>query len=117
MSEQENKGTLVNVKRVRRGTDHKEREQVVITLGLDKEGNNSLDKFIEAVAALRGKQANFDIRFEKKTTDKGYEFESAFLIVKEMIPKDVPQARFVPKTEKKAADLKKRANAIKAELE
>ena len=115
-------GTLVNVKRVRQEEDTKGRQKVVLTFGLDQDGNNGLDSLLDALTALRGKQANVDIRISKKTSSQGVEFDTAFVIVKEMIPKAAgagapAKGKFVPKNQAKATELKARAKAIQESLE
>jgi hypothetical protein len=117
--QQQNSGTLVNVKRVRKDTDTKGREKVVLTFGLDKNGNNGADSLIAALAELSGKQINFDIRLEEKQTQDGATFTSAFVIVKEMVPKAEGggKAKFVPKSEARTAQTKATAAKIKAQLD
>ena len=82
--------TLINVKRVRTETGkgkNQDQEAVVLTFGLDQEGNNGLDTLIDTLEQYRGKQVNFDIRLTDKTSKTGQSFKSAFVIVKEMIPR------------------------------
>lgn len=90
-------GTIINVKRVRKGTDSKEREKVVLTFGTDKDGRNGLDALLNALEQHRGKQVNFDIRLGKQQTERGAAFDTAFVIVKEMIPLDQKPATYVSK--------------------
>jgi len=112
-------GTIIGVKRVRRATDTKGREKVVLTFGLDKDGNNIADVLMQTLTALQGKQVNFDIRLDKRTSEQGVEFDTAFVIVKEMIPKDqqAPRSTYKPKQAAAKSNLKARANAISKELE
>lgn len=114
-------GTLVNVKRVRQDEDAAGRKKVVLTFGLDNNGNNGLDALIDALTALRGRQVNFDIRIGQKEASNGTTFDTAFVIVKEMIPKSEGGGRapgkFVPKNKAKAETLKARAKDLMASLE
>lgn len=120
-NQQQAPGTLVGVKRVRRATDAKGREKIVLTFGLDQNGDNTLDGLLAALESLRGKQANVDIRISEKQTEGGASFETAFVIVKEMIPKaaggGAPKGKFVPKNKSRAEDLKARAKQISQSLE
>jgi hypothetical protein len=113
----QNNGALINVKRVRKDTDTKGRDKVVLTFGLDKNGNNGADSLLTALAALQGKQVNFDIRMEEKVTEAGATFTSAFVLVKEMIPKEQGTTSYVPKTPQRAASTKATAAKIKAQLD
>lgn len=109
--------TFVNVKRVRKETDTKGREQTVFTFGLstDRSGNtiNGLDQLLAALTPYAGKQVNLDFRVEEKTSGQGRKFPSAFVRIVEMIPKDQQQAKtqYVPKTSTKADAVK--ANAAR----
>lgn len=110
--------TFVNVKRVRKETDTKGREQYVFTFGLgkDRQGNeiNGADQLIAALAPYAGKQINLDFRVEEKTAKSGRTFPSAFCRIVEMIPKDqqVGKSTFVPKTTNKAQALQAKANKL-----
>ena len=115
-NEQQNQGTLVNVKRVRRAQDKSGREQVVLTVGLDKEGNNTADALIETQQTNKGKQINFDVRLEVKQTTTGQTFDSAFVIVKEMIPRDA-NATYTPKANAKQTSVKANADKIRKQFE
>jgi hypothetical protein len=120
MSQEQNQGpqgTLVNVKRVREDVDSKGRRKVVLTFGLDKDGNNGLDKLINTLTELQGKQANFDIRLEEKTSDKGTKFMTAFVIVKEMIPREAGQTQFVPKNTTRANTARANAAKVRSAIE
>lgn len=106
--------TFVSVKRVKEGEDAKGRRQTVVTIGLDKEGNNHLDTLIDTLTALRGKQVNLDIRVEDKDAGNGRSFPSAFLRVTEMIPKDAGgggRVAYVPK-QSKADEIKAKTAKI-----
>lgn len=113
------------MKRVRRATDSKGREQLVLTFGLgtDREGNaiNGADNLIEALQEYRGKQINFDVRLEKKVGARGTEFDTGFVVVKEMIPKDDPRntpakTKFVPKGQARTEELKNNAERVRASI-
>lgn len=110
-------GKIVNVKRVREATDTKGRRQVVLTFGLDREGNNGLDPLIEALEELRGKQANFDIRLEEKVSEQGRTFTAAFVIVKEMIPRPQGQVQYVPKNTERANTARTNAAKVRQAIE
>jgi hypothetical protein len=109
----------VNVKRVKQEKDAKNRDKVKLTFGTytDKNGTerNSLQELINALLELTGEgksgQANLDIRIEMKTSDRGSQFPSAFVMVTEMVPKATGETRFVPKTSR-AADVKARSQEI-----
>lgn len=114
--------TFVNVKRVKRGEDSKQRETLTVTFGLtkDKEGNevNTLDNLIEALTALQGRQANITIHMEEKDGGNGRSFLSAFARVTEMIPRaegggPSGGAKFTPKTNNRQADVQQRAASIR----
>lgn len=122
MSDFENNGTILNVKRVRRATDKKGREQIVLTFGLGNTPNgtpvNGADQLIASLAEYAGKQINFDVRLDKKTGPSGAEFDTGFVIVKEMIPKDDPRntqakTKFVPKGQTRTAELAKNADRVR----
>lgn len=113
------------MKRVRRATDAKGREQLVLTFGLgtDREGNeiNGADNLIAALQEYKGKQINFDVRLEKKVGARGTEFDTGFVVVKEMIPKDDPRSvppktKFVPKGQARTAELKTNAERVRASI-
>lgn len=108
----------MNVKRVRRGTDKSEREVLALTFGIDKQtGANGADALIEALEAYRGKQVNLDIRLSEKETKTGQKFDSAFVIVKEMIPKgQATTSTFTPKNKDRAAAAKASADRARATL-
>lgn len=121
MSDAQNNGTLVGAKRVRTGTDNAGRKKTVLTFGLDKNGNNSADQLLAALETLRGKQVNFDIRVGEKESANGT-FETAFVIIKEMVPKDQQtssggQAKFVPKNKSRAENVKATAQKIREQME
>lgn len=83
--------TLIPVKRVRTETGKGKKgdqEQIVLTFGLNKEGGNDLDTLIDTLQEYRGKQINFDVRISEKTSERGTKFPSAFVLVKEMIPRN-----------------------------
>lgn len=85
--------TFVNVKRVKTGEDSKGRNTLTATFGLTKGRDgaevNTLDTLIDALTALRGKQANITIHMEEKEVEgTGRSFLSAFARVTEMIPRD-----------------------------
>lgn len=106
VNNQENQGTLVSVKRVRKDVDAKNRDKVVLTFGTDNQGRDGLAELIAALKQYEGKQVNFDIRLDKKTTERGVAFDTAFVIVKEMIPKAAGggapgKAQYVPKQSRK----------------
>jgi hypothetical protein len=115
----QNNGTIVNVKRVRRDQDAKGRDKVVLTFGLDQDGNNGLDSLLAALETYRGKQVNFDIRLEQKTSGAGAKFDAAFVIVKEMIPKDqaAAQTTFVPKGSARANAARANADKVRKAIE
>lgn len=115
---QQQPGTLVNVKRVRKDVDTKGREKVVLTFGLDKDGNNGADALIAALAEYSGKQINFDIRLEEKESAHGT-FTTAFVIVKEMIPKTAGGGKgsFVPKNKAKTEAVKANTAKIRQQLD
>lgn len=120
MSEYQNNGTIVGTKRVRTGTDNAGRAKTVLTFGLDKNGNNSADELIKALEALKGKQINFDIRVGEKESEHGV-FQTAFVIVKEMIPKDqqapATKSKFTPKNKERAENVKATAAKIREQME
>lgn len=83
--------TLVPVKRVRTESGkgkNGDQEQIVLTFGLDKEGGNGADALIEALLPYKGKQINFDVRITEKVSQNGSKFPAAFVLVKEMIPRE-----------------------------
>lgn len=110
-------GTLVNVKRVRRDTDKGGRDKLVLTFGTDKEGKDGLVQLIDALEQYRGKQVNFDIRVQEKQASNGSTFDSAFVIIKEMIPKDQAQTTYVPKNTARATTVKASADKIRKQFE
>lgn len=118
----ETPATFVNVKRVRQETDTKGREQTVLTFGLlqDKNGNtvNSADQLIAALIPYQGKQVNFDIRIEEKTSAQGRKFPSAFVRIVEMIPKDqaTGKTEYVSKTTSRAAQVAATAEKLKKQF-
>lgn len=118
----DNQGTLVNVKRVRRGEqDNSGRDKIVLTFGTDQDGNNGLDTFLTALEGLRGKQANVDIRISTKEGRNGT-FDTAFVIVKEMIPKGAGGApgagkTYVPKDQASAAKAQAAADRARKAME
>ena len=92
---QENPSTLVPVKRVRLESGkgkNGDQEQIVLTFGLDKEGKNGLQAFVKSLQDILNagdqKQANVDIRITEKQSERGTKFPSAFVLVREMIPRD-----------------------------
>ena len=113
---QQQQGTIVSVKRVRKGFDTKEREKIVLTFGPDSKGRDSALALARAIQALEGKQINFDIRLDKKESDNGT-FDTAFVIVKEMVPKDQRKATFVPKNKSRADDVKAKAKKIQEQFD
>lgn len=117
----ENRGVLVGTKRVRSEIDSKGRKRTVLTFGPTKgpdgEMVDTASALIEALELLRGKQINFDVRVSEMTSERGTTFETAFVIVKEMIPKDATQTKFVPKNQAKASQAKATSARIKAALE
>jgi hypothetical protein len=119
MSEYQKNGTIVNVKRVRKGQDHAGREKLVLTFGLDSEGNNGLEALIAALQEYAGKQVNFDIRVEEKTSKSGSKFDAAFVKITEMIPRDQAgaQTTFVPKGTARANAAKANAEKVKRAIE
>ena len=105
--------TFVNVKRVKEGQDSKGRNTLTVTFGTKTDKNgvevNTLDQLIDALTALRGKQANITLHLEDVQTDRGTTFKTAFARVTEMIPRGATgggKAQFVPK--------QSRANTVKA---
>ena len=117
--------TFVDVKRVRTGDkDSKGRDKTVLTFGLinreTEDGStfqkNSLDDLIAALQQYQGKQVNFSIHMEEKTSSQGSKFKSAFVKITEMIPKDQAQAKtaFVPKN--RQAAVKATAERIQKEF-
>ena len=89
---QENPSTLVPTKRVRLESGkgkNGDQEQIVLTFGLDKEGGNNLKDLYNALTPYveQNKQVNFDIRITEKTSERGTKFPSAFVLVREMIPR------------------------------
>lgn len=91
-NQQENPSTLVSVKRVRMDSGkgkNQDQEQIVLTFGLGKEGENSLKDLYNALTPYveADKQINFDIRITEKTSERGSKFPSAFVLVREMIPR------------------------------
>ncbi len=126
--------TFVNLKRVRGLTknkvtgvtevteqDSKKRAKINLTFGLgtDRQGNpnNGADQLIEALLPYQGKQVNFTIYVEEKTSSQGRVFPSAFVKITEMIPRDEApmgmKTQFVAKTTTRAQDVKNRAEEIK----
>ncbi len=118
MSEYKKDGAIINVKRVRRDVDFNKREKVVLTFGLNRDGGNDLDTLIATLQSYQGKQVNFDIRLDKKTSERGAAFDTAFVIVKEMIPKDMADASstFTPKKSKQD-DVRERAKKFEKGIE
>lgn len=112
-----NPGTLVSVKRVRKGEDTKGREKIVLTFGTDNQGANGLEALISALETYRGKQVNFDIRLDQKTTDRGVKFDTAFVIIKEMIPKDQQGTTYTPKNQSRADAVRAKAEKIQKQFE
>lgn len=118
------KGVLVGAKRVRRvEADARGREQIVLTFGPDKQGRDSALELAQAITDLvnEGKQINFDVRLDKKQTERGKSFDVAFVIIKEMVPKDAEvgggkSPKFTPKPSR-AQTLKKTADQIRREVE
>jgi hypothetical protein len=113
--------TLVNVKRVRKGTEKKgknqDQDQLVITFGLYEDfttgvTRNSLDELIETLLPYQGKQVNLDIRVSQKQSKSGKKFDTAFVIVKEMIPKEQTQGRatYTTKASSKQDTIRKQAS-------
>ncbi len=109
-------GAILNVKRVRRDQDFNKRDRVVLTFGTDKDGVNGLDTLIATLQSYQGRQVNFDIRLDKKKSDRGVEFDTAFVIVKEMIPKGQEPATYTPKLTKQA-DVRERAKKFEKGIE
>ena len=113
--------TFVSVKRVRTGEkDSKGRDRTVLTFGLgkDPQGNeiNGLDALIAALLPYQGKQVNFAVHLEEKTTPQGRKFPSAFVKITEMIPKDAGgggQTQFVPKNQTRNQSIRATAEKIK----
>lgn len=83
------KADIVSAKRVRRGEqDLKGRDQIVLTFGPDKTGREGAQELAEAINKLasEGKQINFDIRIGKQEGARGKSFDTAFVLIKEMVP-------------------------------
>lgn len=113
MADQENQGTIINVKRVTEATGQgkaKDQDKHMFCVGLNKDGSNEFDKLLDALEQYRGKQVNFDFRVSDKQTESGVSFRGAFLIVKEMIPRAED-----PKYAKKS-DVKAKASAVRAKF-
>jgi hypothetical protein len=120
MSDGQNNGTLVNVKRVRRAEGKGKagnQEQLVLTFGTGKEGEDGLESLLNALEQYRGRQVNFDIRITQQKGKTGT-FDSAFVIVKEMIPKAEGTTTFVPKgTASKGAQAKANSERVRKQFE
>lgn len=89
MSEQP-QSTLVGAKRIRKDeTDVKGRDKIVLTFGPDSKGRDGAKALAAAINELAdaGKQINFDIRIGEQETDRGVKFPTAFVLIKEMVPK------------------------------
>lgn len=113
------KSVLVGTKRVREEEDDgKGRRKVVLTFGPDSRGNDTAVQLANAINELvaEGKQINIDIRIGEQTSDRGKKFPTAFVLVKEMVPKDQGTTKFVPKATK-TSNLKSSAEKIRREVE
>lgn len=119
--EQKNNGTIVGAKRIRKDeVDVKGRDKIVLTFGPDSRGVDGAKALADAINELvsEGKQINFDIRIGEAESARGTKFPTAFVLVKEMIPKDagVSQTTYVKK-ESKQESLQKKADKVRAAVE
>ena len=110
--------TFVNVKRIKQGKDDKGRDKLVLTVGLNRDGRNDLDTLIDALTALRGKQANLDIRVSETQGADGRTFPTAFIRVVDMVPKSegAGKTTFVPKNQARANNVKASAQKIRQDF-
>lgn len=111
--------TLVGAKRVREvEADAKGRKQVVFTFGPDSKGNNGAIALANAINELasQGKQINLDFRIGEAEGKGGRTFSTAFLLVKEMVPKAAGTSSYTAKPST-ADKLAKQAEKIRAEVE
>ncbi len=111
--------TFVNAKRVRTGDKTaKGANKTTVTFGLVNDFKtgaevNTADQLITALEQYRGKQVNLMIFVEDKEHD-GRKFQSAYVGVTEMIPKDQTQgkATFVPKNQTTAAKIEAKSKQL-----
>ncbi len=116
--------TFVNAKRIRTGDKTtKGADKTTVTFGLmnDFKTNqevNTADQLIAALEQYRGKQINLVIYVQDKEHE-GRKFQSAFVGVTEMIPKDQQQGKtaFVPKNQSRSNDIKAKADSIRTQFE
>lgn len=114
-----NNGTIINVSRTNELIDAKERKRLEFVFNsnaTDLNGNprNEVDELIGALTALRGKKVKLDFRVEEKTAKSGKKFPTAFLLVKEVVPKTEGTTTYAPKGNKSAAS---KAAAVAAAVE
>ncbi len=111
MSEQEKNGVLINVKRVteeKKQGKKQDQDKSMFCIGENTDGTNELDKLIAALEQYKGKQVNFDFRVTDKEHE-GRKYRGAFLIVKEMVPRDKQPSA-------KKTDIKAKADEIRQKL-
>lgn len=122
MSEQyQNSGSIVGAKRVRKDEqDIKGRDKIVLTFGPDKKGRDGAKELAKAISELAeaGKQINFDIRIGEAEGAGGRTFPTAFVLIKEMIPKSEGggQVGFA-KTESRQDAMKAQAEKVRKSVE
>lgn len=118
---QQNAGTIVGAKRVRKDEkDTKGREKFVLTFGPDSRGIDGAQALADAINSLvaEGKQINFDVRIGESTSANGRSFPTAFVIVKEMVPKDQASAQVTyAKKPSRQDSLKAKADKVRASIE
>ncbi len=111
--------TFVNAKRIRTGDKTaKGANKTTVTFGLVNDFKtgvevNTADQLIAALEQYRGKQVNIMLFVEDKEHD-GRKFQSAYVGVTEMIPKDQQpgKATFVPKSSQTAAKIEAKAKQL-----
>lgn len=110
MSDQNDRGTLLNVKRVTEETNQgkkQDQDKHLFCIGENSDGSNEFDKLLEVLQQYKGKQVNFDFRVTDKE-HQGRKYRGAFLIVKEMVPK--------AQQPNKKTDIKAKADEIRQKL-
>jgi len=122
MSEQQqNTGQIVGAKRIRKDeVDVKGREKIVLTFGPDSRGIDGAKALAAAINELAdaGKQINFDIRIGEAESARGTKFPTAFVLVKEMVPKDAGGGQVSYQAKQSRQDsIKEKAAKVKAAVE
>lgn len=123
MSEQQyqNSGTIVGAKRIRKDeVDVKGREKIVLTFGPDSQGRDGAKALANAINELvsEGKQINFDIRIGEAESARGTKFPTAFVLVKEMVPKDAGGGQVsYQKKESRQDSIKAKAEKVRKAVE